>query len=260
MKGGIYKIINVLNNKFYVGSAVDFKRRKRIHWWRLRRGDHSNKHLQAAWNKYGEKAFTFVIVEEHPEGADILSAENTWLKEHVGKDYCYNSATDATAPTLGWHGEKNPMWGKTFNHSSEAKLKIGKHSRGRRHRKESREKIRAYLIGKPKPAEVRNKISQALSGEKHFYYGKPRDASFIEKVSRRVVVIQPDGTATVYPNIKALRETLGLKPPTVNRALKSGLPLTRGPYKGWIFRDVDTPISPAYTESSGKIRAPDSPD
>ncbi|MFZ9650084.1 MAG: GIY-YIG nuclease family protein, partial [Fluviibacter sp.] len=32
----IYKIINVRNNKFYIGSAVDFKRRKAKHLWRLR--------------------------------------------------------------------------------------------------------------------------------------------------------------------------------------------------------------------------------
>jgi group I intron endonuclease len=247
MKSGIYKIINVINNKFYVGSATDFKRRKRLHWWRLRRGDHANKHLQASWNKHGEKAFTFVIVEECLKADDLLAMENVWLKEHVGKPYCYNIATDATAPNLGLFGEKNYMWGRTFSHTPEAKLKIGRHSKGRRHRKESRDKIRAYLIGKPRPAEVRAKIAAAVSGERNPNYGKPRDAAFLEKVSRRVVVIKPDGTATVYPSIKALREEVGLKPPTVNRALKSGLPLTRGPYKGWIFRAVDTPPDSAYT-------------
>ncbi len=241
MKGGIYKIINVVNNKFYVGSAVDFKKRKRRHWWRLHRGDHANKHLQASWNKYGEQAFTFVIVEEHPEGADLLAAENVWLKEHVGKAYCYNIATDATAPSLGMSGEKNYMWGKTFSHTTEAKLKIGKHSRGRHHSQESREKIRAYLIKKPKSAETRAKISVAMSGERNPNYGKSRDAAFLAKVCRRIVVIKSDGTSQVYPSIKALREQLKLKPTTVNRALKSGRPITRGPCKGWVFKAVDTP-------------------
>ena len=256
MKAGIYKIINVVNNKFYVGSAVNLSRRKARHFSELRNNRHNNKHLQAAWLKYGEKSFVFVVVEEVADIAKLLEAENVWLKEHVGKDYCYNLGVDAVAPTLGWSGPKSPTWGRKRTPEELA----AQSWKGRRHRKESREKIRAYLIGKPRPAEVRAKIAAAVSGERNANYGKPRDASFIEKVSRRVVVIQPDGTATVYPNIKALRETLGLKPPTVNRALKSGLPLTRGPYKGWIFRDVDTPISPAYTESSGKIRAPDSPD
>jgi group I intron endonuclease len=257
-KSGIYKIINVINNKFYVGSAVDFRRRKRIHWWKLRRGDHVNKHLQAAWNKYGEKSFTFVIVEEHPEGADLLAAENVWLKEHVGKDYCYNVATDATAPTLGWYGEKNPMWGKTFKHTDAALEKIKRASTGRKHSKTTKRKIRAYLIGKPRTAEVRAKIAASVSGERNPNYGKPRDASFIEKVSRKVVAIKPDQTAKVYPSIKALREELNIKPPTINRALKSEKPLARGPYKGWIFKAVDTPSGPAYIDDTKTTNPSDS--
>lgn len=238
MKSGIYKIINVVNNKFYVGSAVNLRRRKARHFTELRNNRHNNRHLQAAWAKYGEQAFIFVVVEEVADTTKLLTAENVWLKEHVGKDYCYNIGVDATAPMLGKSGELSPTWG--YNHTAEAKLNIGKHSRGRRHRKDSRHKIRMRLLGKPRPAEVRAKIAASVSGERNPNYGKPRDPSFIEKVSRRVVVIQPDGTATVYPNIKTLRETLGLKPTTVNRALNSGKPLARGPFKNWIFRDVDT--------------------
>ena len=80
MARGIYKIINVVNNKFYVGSAVDFKRRKTRHFSELRTGKHNNAKLQAAWRKYGEQAFVFVVVEELPDGADLLAAENVWLK------------------------------------------------------------------------------------------------------------------------------------------------------------------------------------
>lgn len=243
MKSGIYKIINLVNNKFYVGSAVNLRRRKARHFSELRNNRHNNRHLQAAWLKYGEKSFVFVVVEEVPDLAKLLDAENIWLKEHVGKDYCYNLGVDAVAPMLGKTGELSPTWGRKRTSVELA----AQNWTGRRHRKESRDKIRAYLIGKPRPAEVRAKIAAAVSGERNPNYGKPRDAAFLEKVSRRVVIIKPDGTATVYPSIKALREEVGLKPPTVNRALKSGLPLTRGPCKGWIFRAVDTPPDSAYT-------------
>jgi group I intron endonuclease len=236
MKSGIYKIINVVNNKFYVGSAVNLRRRKARHFTELRNNRHNNSHLQAAWAKYGEKSFVFVVVEEVADTTKLLTAENVWLKEHVGKDYCYNIGVDATAPMLGKSGELSPTWGRKRTPEELA----AQNWRGRRHRKDSRDKIRMRLLGKPRPAEVRAKIAASVSGERNPNYGKPRDPSFIEKVSRRVVVIQPDGTAMVYPNIKTLRETLGLKPTTVNRALNSGKPLTRGPFKNWIFRDVDT--------------------
>jgi group I intron endonuclease len=242
MTRGIYKIINVINNKFYVGSAVNFVERKRKHWWMLRKGTHANKHLQAAWIKYGEQAFVFVVVEDLPDDIDLLAAENVWLKEHVGKGHCYNLATNATAPTLGWYGEKNPMWGKTFSHTEEAKIKIAAASTGRKHTPEDIEKIRRHLIGKPKSAEVRAKISATLSGEGNHWYGKKRP-DHGAKVSRAVVATKPDGQQVQYASIQALREATGMKPPSVNRALKSGAPLKRGPYVRWSFKYLDAPLA-----------------
>jgi group I intron endonuclease len=242
MARGIYKIINVVNNKFYVGSAVDFAVRKRKHWWQLRRGTHGNKHLQAAWVKYGEQAFTFVIVEELPSETDILAAENVWLKEHVGKDYCYNLATDATAPQLGMTGEKNSMWGKTFSHTEEAKTKIAAASKARVQTEEEKAKRRKSMRGHHVPASTRAKISATLSGEGNYWFGKKRP-DHGAKVSRAVVATSPDKKTLEYDSIQALREASGMKPPTINRALKSGLPLKRGPYKGWSFKYLDTPTA-----------------
>lgn len=236
MAQGIYKIINTKNNKFYVGSAVDFTARKRRHWWALRSKRHANKHLQAAWDKYGEDAFVFVIVEELDLGVDILAVETVWLKEHVGNDYCYNLGTEAVAFTRGWSGDRNPMWGKTFTHTDEAKVRISNASKARVQTEEEKAKRRATMKGHHVAPSTRAKISAALIGEKNFNYGKPRDQSFKDKVSKPIHVIAADKTETIYPSITILRETLGLTPPTVNRALKSGKPLTRGPFTGWIFR------------------------
>lgn len=240
MARGIYKIINVVNNKFYVGSAVDLKRRKTRHFSELRTGKHNNRHLQAAWVKYGEQAFVFVVVEELPDDADLLAAENVWLKEHVGKDYCYNLGVDATAPMMGFGGELSPTWG--YKHTNEAKAVIAAASTGRVQDQETIQRKTAHLIGKPKPAEVRAKISATLSGEGNYWYGKKRP-DHGAKVSRRVVATSPDGRTLEYGSIQALREASGMKPPTANRALKSGLPLKRGPYKGWSFKYLDTPLA-----------------
>jgi group I intron endonuclease len=236
MAQGIYKIINTKNNKFYVGSAVDFTARKRRHWWALRSQRHANKHLQAAWNKYGESAFVFVIVEELELGVDILAAETVWLKEHVGRNYCYNLGTEAIAFTRGWGGDKNPMWGKTFTHTDEAKARISKASKERIQTEEEKAKRRASMKGHHVAPSTRAKISASLMGEKNYNYGKPRTQSFKEKVSKAIIATDNNGVSTEYPSISALREALQLKPPTVNRALKSGKPLTRGPFTGWQFR------------------------
>lgn len=236
MARGIYKIINIVNNKFYVGSAVDLKRRKARHFSELRNNRHNNSKLQNAWIKYGEQAFVFVVVEELPDEADLLAAENVWLKEHVGKDYCYNIGVDATAPMLGVTGEQSPTWG--YKHSPENLEKIGAASKARVQTKEEKAKRRATMRGKPQPAEVRAKISATLSGEGNFWYGKKRP-DHGAKVSKAVEAVSPDGRTLQYASIAALREASGMKPPTINRALKSGKPLTRGPYKGWRFKYVD---------------------
>lgn len=56
---GIYQIRNTVNEKRYIGSAAVFARRWGQHREQLRKGKHHARHLQAAWNKYGEKAFIF---------------------------------------------------------------------------------------------------------------------------------------------------------------------------------------------------------
>lgn len=241
MAQGIYKIINIKNNKFYVGSAVDFTSRKRRHWWALRSQRHPNKHLQSAWNKYGEDAFKFVIVEELPDGSDILAAENAWLKEHVGKEYCYNLGTDAVAFTRGWSGEKNPMWGKTFSHTSEAKARIGAASKSRVQSEKEKAKRRQTMVGHHVSTATRAKISQSLSGEGNYWYGKQRPDHAL-KVGKPVIATDPEGQEILYRSIAALREEMNINPPTVNRALKSGKPLTRGPYKGWSFKYASRPV------------------
>jgi group I intron endonuclease len=240
MARGIYKIINVVNNKFYVGSAVDLKRRKTRHFSELRNNKHSNGRLQNSWNKYGEQAFVFVVVEELSKDADLLAAENVWLKEHVGKDYCYNLGVDATAPMMGFGGELSPTWG--YKHTDKAKAVIAAASKGRTQDAETIKRKTDHLIGKPKPAEVRAKISATLSGEGNYWYGKKRP-DHGAKVSRAVAATAPDGRTLDYDSIQALREASGMKPPTANRALKSGLPLKRGPYKGWSFKYLDSPLA-----------------
>lgn len=60
---GIYKIKNKVNHKVYIGESINVKARWSNHRSDLRKGTHHSKYLQADWNRYGEKAFKFSIVE-----------------------------------------------------------------------------------------------------------------------------------------------------------------------------------------------------
>lgn len=78
-KTGVYKIVNLVNGKIYVGStAQSFKKRGVQHYSDLVRGVHKNSYLKHSWNKYGEKNFKFEIVE-FCESSDTLTREQYWL-------------------------------------------------------------------------------------------------------------------------------------------------------------------------------------
>jgi len=79
--GGIYAI-TLEDGRCYVGStAQTFKKRWAEHRQRLNKGTHPNLHLVRAWNKYGETAFTFVVLEEIElaDEAIRIERENFWI-------------------------------------------------------------------------------------------------------------------------------------------------------------------------------------
>ena len=77
---GVYQIRCMSNGKIYIGSAINMHDRCEHHRSSLRRGDHSNAHLQAAWNKYGEHNFEFTVLEYTSQN-DLLLAEQRWLDQ-----------------------------------------------------------------------------------------------------------------------------------------------------------------------------------
>jgi group I intron endonuclease len=85
--GGIYSISHVKSGRSYIGSAVLFFKRWSEHRMNLRRNKHPNKRLQNFWNKYGEDAFTFEIIEaiENPTKELLETREQYWID-------CYKSA------------------------------------------------------------------------------------------------------------------------------------------------------------------------
>ena len=60
---GIYKILNIVNNKFYIGSSVNIGCRKSSHLHKLKKNKHSSPYLQNSYNKYGEMNFKSEVLE-----------------------------------------------------------------------------------------------------------------------------------------------------------------------------------------------------
>jgi group I intron endonuclease len=93
---GIYKITNTISGNYYIGSASSIYHRIAQHRSTLKSNTHKNRHLQRAYNKYGEQVFEYSVVIfcdiEHR-----LYYEQTLLD---GLKPYYNIAPNATG-TLG---------------------------------------------------------------------------------------------------------------------------------------------------------------
>ena len=91
---GIYKIINLVNNKIYIGSSINIEKRIYKHFWLLKNNTHYNTYLQNCYNKYGISNFTYEIVELCSE-EDLIIKENSNILKYKSNDviHGYNLAT-----------------------------------------------------------------------------------------------------------------------------------------------------------------------
>lgn len=86
MESGIYMIRNLRDGKVYVGQAANIAMRRMQHIRALRRGDHKNIRMQRAFNRDGESAFDFSVIEWC--GIEQLTErEQFWIDAH---SYIYN--------------------------------------------------------------------------------------------------------------------------------------------------------------------------
>jgi group I intron endonuclease len=98
LKGGVYKLTNTTNGKFYVGSTYQFKRRWYQHHKQLETKKHTNTYLQNAFNQDGTDAFVFEVLEvitastSKEEAKQVrLNREQTYLDLWFDKQQqCYN--------------------------------------------------------------------------------------------------------------------------------------------------------------------------
>lgn len=89
MNSGIYRIINVVNGKFYIGQTLDLRARKISHFVCLRGNRHHNPRLQSSYNKHGEESFVFEVLEE-TEPINLAERERFWVKKLEAIKFGYN--------------------------------------------------------------------------------------------------------------------------------------------------------------------------
>lgn len=149
IKSGIYKILNKLNSKLYVGSAVNLDLRWAQHRSKLKFNQHPNKYLQSSFNKNGIVNFEFIVIE-YCERASLVELEQYWIDtlKACNRQFGYNTRQIANS-NIG------------VKCSEETKKKLSKLFKGRIVSVETRAKQSAWQIGRKMSEEAKLNMAQS---------------------------------------------------------------------------------------------------
>jgi len=151
MRSGIYQIENQINGKRYIGSAVNLRTRWQNHLSALHRGGHRNRHLQRAFDKYGESVFLFTVLKYIEDFQMLIEREQYYF--------------DTSKPEYNMSPTAGSLLG--YQHTDEALTKM-----------------RAAQVDRQVSTETLAKMHAANSGEQHYNYGKHPSAVTKQKISK----------------------------------------------------------------------------
>lgn len=161
--GGVYRIVNNINYKLYIGSSVHINRRIYTHIQALNGQYHGNVHLQKAWDKYGSENFSFEIIEViDGTEEDIRKREQYWLDYYRSYDY-----------NLGYNISHYAIGGGGYEVSDDTRQKLSESHKGKVHSEETKKKMSEIKQGEHNPfygkfhtEETKAQMRKSHQGEK----------------------------------------------------------------------------------------------
>lgn len=216
MESGIYKITCNENNRIYIGSAKNINKRWKRHINDLRNNKHVNIHLQRAFDKYGERCFTFEVIEKCSE-EKLFEKEQLYLDTikpdfNIGKNACggdnlsnnpnkediVNRIKQTINENLsamteeerkekwGKIGTLNPNYGNKWTDDMKQKASEREKNNINNPLKDRANKTNIELYGEEKAREISNKLSIFASertGDKNPFFNKRHKPESKDKIS-----------------------------------------------------------------------------
>jgi group I intron endonuclease len=183
MKSGIYKILNIINTKIYIGSSENIPKRWKRHLKGLKENNHYNNYLQRAFNMYKEENFKFEVIETCPI-ENLIEREQCWMDyfQSYNPKYGYNLSPTAGSQ-LGYKFNPEDLYWKGKHLTEEHKRKV---SEGNKGKKLSEEHINILIkahTGKPLSKEHKQKLSEANKGQIPWIKGRKQTEEHRRKIS-----------------------------------------------------------------------------
>lgn len=152
----IYKIVNKVNGKVYIGFTSKTNYRFDSHKKVSKNSKHSKRTLYKAVKKYGWEKFDFEIIYQSFDGDYCLKIMEPYFISE------YNSFNNGYNMTKGGEGRLG------FKHSEEVKYKIGSRTRGKKLQEDHKNKISLSHKGLKPSNETKKLMSKNRKG-RHWY-------------------------------------------------------------------------------------------
>jgi group I intron endonuclease len=251
---GVYKISNVLSDRYYIGYSKNINRRFCVHRCKLKNSCHDNIFLQRAYNLDGEDKFIYEIIHRCNTEKEAKEIELQYLTDLSIRDKLYNlNYNNSGGDLLTNHPDKESIRDKISKTCAETISKMSSEERkqkygnigerngmyGKTHTEEARKifsevhKGNTYCKGKKASEETRQKFSEIAKnriGEKNPFFGKHHTEESKEKIREKRCGIIPTNAKEIiinditYISIAEAGRQLDISSPTILWRLNSKNP------------------------------------
>ena len=251
---GVYKISNVLSDRYYIGYSKNINKRFCVHRCKLKNSCHDNIFLQRAYNLDGEDKFIYEIIHRCNTEKEAKEIELQYLTDLSIRDKLYNlNYNNSGGDLLTNHPDKESIREKIIKSCAETMSKMNSEERkqkyakngerngmyGKTHTEEARKifsevhKGNSYCKGKKASEETRQKFSEIAKnriGEKNPFFGKHHTEESKEKIREKRCGIIPTNAKEIiidditYISIAEAGRQLDISSPTILWRLNSKNP------------------------------------
>ena len=181
---GVYKIINTITGKYYIGYAKNIYKRFREHRNTLKNGYHQNIILQRSYNKYTLEAFNFEILHQYDNIEDAKNKELEYLQNLEIRESLYNMHYNSSGgDILSNHPDKQKIRKKILDTQ---KITLSKIPKDKKIEKWAKNGDKNGMFGKTHTEEVKQILSlkgKAQTGQKNGMFNKTHTEESKKKMS-----------------------------------------------------------------------------